>query len=143
MILKRLIPFLLCLLLLVACGRSDPQAALDAAVKNLQTSLEKKDTSAVMALLHPDFSAQQPENGRDWAKQTMTLMFLRYKNINIIALSQDSQIDSRISSRAFTNVSVALTGAEGLIPDSARHYRVNLEWRLLDKEWKLIRLQWE
>jgi hypothetical protein len=143
MILKRLIPLLLCLLLLAACGRSDPQAALDAAVKNLQTSLEKKDTNAVMALLHPDFSAQQPENGRDWAKQTMTLMFLRYKNINIIALSQDSRIDSRISSRAFTDVNVALTGAEGLIPDSARHYRVNLEWRLLDKEWKLIRLQWE
>ncbi|MDR0247452.1 MAG: hypothetical protein LBI16_03525 [Burkholderiales bacterium] len=140
---KRFIPLLLCMILLAACGHSDPQVALDTAVKNLQTSLEKKDTSAVMALLHPDFSAQQPENGREWAKQTMALMFLRYKNINIVALSKDSQIDSRVSSRAFTDASVALAGAEGLIPDSARHYRVKLEWRLIDKEWKLIRLQWE
>ncbi|MDR2244427.1 MAG: hypothetical protein LBE15_03335 [Burkholderiales bacterium] len=143
MILKRFIPLLLCIFLIAACGRSDPQAALNAAVKNLQTSLEKKDTNAVMTLLHPDFSAQQPENNREWAKQTMTLMFLRYKNINVIALSQDSRIDSRIPSRAFTDANVALTGAEGLIPDRAQHYQVKLEWRLVDKDWKLIRLQWE
>ncbi|MDR2016813.1 MAG: hypothetical protein LBP90_04325 [Burkholderiales bacterium] len=143
MTLKRLIPFLLCLVLLTACGRSDPQTALNAAVKNLQTALENKDANTVMTLLHPDFSAQRPEDNREWAKQTMSLMFLRYKNIKIISLSQDSQIDSRVSNRAFTNADVALTGAEGLIPDSARHYRIKLEWQLLDKQWKLIRLQWE
>jgi ketosteroid isomerase-like protein len=143
MTLKRFIPFLLCLALFTACGRSDPQTALNAAVKDLQTALENKDANTVMTLLHPDFSAQQPEDNREWAKQTMSLMFLRYKNIKIIFLSQDNQIDSRVSNRAFTNADIALTGAEGLIPDSARHYRVKLEWRLLDKQWKLIRLQWE
>ncbi|MDR0770646.1 MAG: hypothetical protein LBE75_05560 [Burkholderiales bacterium] len=139
--LKRLI--LLCVILLVACGRSDPQAALEAAAKNLQAALENKDASAVMALLHPDFSAQRPEDDREWAKQMMTLMFLRYKNIRIIALTQNNRIDPQIASRAFTDAEIALTGAEGLIPDSARHYRAKLEWRLLDKQWKLIRLQWE
>ncbi|MCL2309059.1 MAG: hypothetical protein FWC42_02115 [Proteobacteria bacterium] len=143
MALKRFIPFLLCLLLLAACGRSDPQAALDSAVKNLQTSLEKKDANAVMALLHPGFSAQQPEDDREWAKRTMALMFLRYKNVGIAALSQNNRIDPQASVRAFTDADIALTGGEGLLPDNARHYRVRLEWRLLDKQWKLIRLQWE
>ena len=40
-------------------------------------------------------------------------------------------------------VVAALTGAEGLIPDSARHYSVTLEWWLEDGEWKLARLGWE
>ncbi|MDR2239289.1 MAG: nuclear transport factor 2 family protein [Zoogloeaceae bacterium] len=138
---KRLI--LLCAVLLAACGGSDPQAALEAAAKNLQTSLENKDAKAVMALLHPDFAGQQPEDGPEWAKRTMTLMFLRHKNIKVIAVSQDSRIDPQASSRAFTDAEVALTGAEEWIPDSAGHYRVRLEWRLLDEEWKLVRLQWE
>ncbi len=133
----------LCAVLLSACGRSDPQAALNAAVKDFQTALENKDPGAVMALLHPDFSAQQPENGREWAQETMRLMFLRYKNIKVIALSQNGRVDPHVSSRAVTDADIALTGAEGLIPDSARHYRVQLEWRLLDNQWKLIRLQWE
>ncbi|MCL2345661.1 MAG: hypothetical protein FWC58_07400 [Desulfobulbus sp.] len=139
--LKRFI--LLCAMLLAACGRSDPQAALNTAARNLQTALENKDAGAVMALLHPDFTAQQPEDNREWAKRTMTLMFLRHKNIQIIALSQHSQIDPQVSSRAFTDAEVALTGAAGLIPDSAAHYRVRLEWSWLDQQWKLIRLQWE
>lgn len=134
---------LLCAILLAACGRSDPQAVLDAAARNLQTALESKDTSAVMALLHPDFAAQQPEDNREWAKRTMTAMFLRHRNIQVIALLQKSWIDSQASSRAFTDAQVALTGAEGLIPDSARQYRVKLEWSLHDKQWKLFRLQWE
>lgn len=134
---------LICAILLAACGRSDPQAALDAAASGLQTALENKDASAVMALLHPDFAAQQPEDNREWAKRTMTLMFLRHKNIQVIALLQKSWIDPQVSSRAFTDAQVALTGAEGLVPDSARQYRVKLEWSLLDKQWKLLRLQWE
>jgi len=134
---------LLCAILLAACGRSDPQAVLDAAARNLQTALESKDTSAVMALLHPDFAAQQPEDNREWAKRTMTAMFLRHRNIQVIALLQKSWIDPQASSRAFTDAQVALTGAEGLIPDSARQYRVKLEWSLHDKQWKLFRLQWE
>ena len=137
---------LICLLLFVlvgGCARPDPQVALEAAVKNLQTALEKKDTDAVLALLHPDFSGQQPQDGREWAKQTMTLLFLRHKNIGILALSQESKIDPKVPTLAFTDASVALTGAEGLLPDSARSYRVKLQWRLVGKEWKLIELRWE
>ncbi|MDR2710588.1 MAG: nuclear transport factor 2 family protein [Burkholderiales bacterium] len=146
MLLKRLAFFSLCVFLLaagVSCTRSDPQAALDAAVKSLQTSLEKKDADAVMALLHPDFSAQQSENDLEWARQTMRLMFLRYKNIHIVVFSQNSRISDRAGSVAATDAEVALTGAEGLIPDSARHYHVKLDWRLMDKQWKLIGLRWE
>ena len=38
---------------------------------------------------------------------------------------------------------VTLTGAEGLLPDSASHYQVKLEWWLEDGQWQLARLNWE
>ncbi|RRV29107.1 hypothetical protein EGJ23_03385 [Pseudomonas sp. o96-267] len=130
-------------LLLAGCGgRDDPQAALEAAVQQLQDSIEAKSTGAVLEQLHDDFLARQ-ELDREWAKRTMTLLFLRHKNIKVIALGKNSWIDSAISSKGYTEAQVGLSGAEGLIPDSARHYSVKLEWWLDGNEWKLARLDWE
>ncbi|WP_277373621.1 hypothetical protein [Pseudomonas sp. AA-38] len=139
-----LAPLLLfCTFLLVACGaKDDPQAALEAAVQQLQDNLEAKRNGAVLEQLHPDFKAQQ-ELDRDWAKRTMTLLFLRHKNVKVIALGKNSWIDPAISNKGYTEAQVGLTGAEGLIPDSARHYSVKLEWWLDDGEWKLARLNWQ
>lgn len=135
--------FLSLTFLLVGCGpREDPQAALEAAVQQLQDNIEAKRTGAVMDQLHGDFLARQ-ELDREWAKRTMMLLFMRHKNIKVIALGKSSWIDSAVSSKGYTEAQVALTGAEGLIPDSARHYSVKLEWWLDDSEWKLARLDWE
>lgn len=134
---------LLVALLLSGCGaRNDPQAALEAAVQQLQDALEAKQTGAVMTQLHDDFRARE-ELDRDWAKRTMTLLFLRHKNVRVIALAKNSWIDAALSNRGHTEAQVGLSGAEGLIPDSARHYSVKLEWWLEGDEWKLARLDWE
>ena len=86
-------------LLLGGCGgKDDPQAALEAAVQQLQDNIEAKDTGAVMAQLHPDFLARQ-ELDREWAKRTMTLLFLRHKNIQVIALGKNSWIDAAIAKK--------------------------------------------
>ena len=45
--------------------------------------------------------------------------------------------------RAFGGYQVALIGAEGLIPDSARHFTVEMEWWREGEEWKLARLSWQ
>ena len=130
-------------LLLAGCGgRDDPQAALEGAVQQLQDNIEGKNTAAVLDQLHDDFLARQALD-REWAKRTMALLFLRHKNIKVIALAKNSWIDAAISSKGHTEAQVALTGAEGLIPDSARHYSVKLEWWLDGNEWKLARLDWE
>lgn len=130
-------------LLLVGCGaRDDPQAALEAAVQQLQDNLEAKSTGAVMAQLHDDFLARQALD-REWAKRTMALRFLRHKNIKVLALGKHSWIDQALSSKGYTEAQVGLSGAEGLIPDSARHYAVKLEWWRDGDEWQLARLEWE
>jgi hypothetical protein len=136
------VSFLVLLGLLGGCTRSDPQAALEAAVQQLQDNLEAKDSGAVLEQLHPQFGAQQ-QYDRAWAQRTMALLFLRHKQVRVLALSQSSRIDSTYGSKGHTEAQVALTGAEGLIPDSARHYRVRLEWWLEGGEWQLARLEWE
>ena len=73
----------------------------------------------------------------------MALLFLRHKQVKVLALSQSSNIDPTYSSKGYTEAQVAMTGAEGLIPDSARHYSVKLEWWLEDGEWRLAKLDWE
>ncbi|WP_339490931.1 hypothetical protein [Pseudomonas sp. EL_65y_Pfl2_R95] len=137
------LPLLLGFALLAGCTANDtPQAALDKAVQQLQDNLEAKKTSAVMAQLHSEFAAQQ-QFDQAWAKRTMTLVFLRYKNVKVIALSKENRIDPTYSTKGYTEVQVALTGAEGFLPDSARHYSVRLEWWLEGDEWTLARLDWQ
>ncbi len=63
---------LLCALSLASCARDDPEAALQAAAERLQASLESKQTSALMELLHADFQAQR-QYDRDWARRTAML----------------------------------------------------------------------
>ncbi len=140
---KFALPLTLFCALLSGCGGvDDPQAALEAAVQQLQDNLEAKKTNAVIEQLHPEFMAQA-EFDRDWAKRTMTLMFLRHKNIKVLALSKSSHVDPTYSEKGHTDAQVGLLGAEGLIPDSAKHYAVKLEWWLDDGEWRLARLDWQ
>jgi hypothetical protein len=63
--------------------------------------------------------------------------------VRVIAIGTSSEVDPTYSEKGHTRAEVAMTGAEGLIPDSARHYSVKLEWWLEDGEWKLARLNWE
>src|SRR3990167_3414818 len=135
------LPFVMLLALLTGCrAKDDPQASLEAAVQQLQDNLEAKDSGAVLEQLHPQFSAQQ-EFDRDWARRTMALLFLRHKHVRVIALSKNSRLDPTYRDKGHSQAQVALTGAEGLIPDSARHYGVKLEWWREGEEWRLARLR--
>lgn len=132
---------LLIVSLLSGCGQTDPQAALEAAVQQLQDNLENKQTNAVLEQLHGQFSAEQ-QYDREWAKRTMLMVFLRHQKVSVIAFSKTSKIDPTYPDKGHTEAEIALAGASGLIPDNAAHYRVKLQWWLEDGEWKLARLNW-
>lgn len=128
---------------LVACGQpDDPQVALDAAVQRLQDALEAKDTDAVLDLLDAKFRAQD-ELDREWARKTMGLMFLRYRQVKVIAVSRSSRVDPASDRIGRTEAQVLVTGAQGLIPERASPYALRLEWWREGDDWKLRDLRWE
>lgn len=130
------------MLLLAGCGREAPEAALESAARTLQESIENRDTAALLAQIHPDFRANQNLD-REWLRRTAALMFLRHRNVRVLALSSDSWLDPSYTSKGHSEAQVALTGAQGLVPERVGHYSVRLEWWLEDGEWLLARLDWD
>lgn len=129
-------------LLLAACGKDDPQVALEATVQRLQDALEAKDADAVLDLLDPQFRAQD-ELDREWARKTMALMFLRYQNVKVIAVSSSNRVDTAGGRTGRTEAQVLITGAQGLMPERASPYALQLEWWREGDDWKLRDLRWE
>ncbi|NKQ09169.1 hypothetical protein [Pseudomonas sp. SST3] len=129
-------------LLLVGCGREDSQTALESAAQSLQDSIENKDNEELMAIIHPEFSANQRLD-RDWVQRTAAMMFLRHGNVGVIALNRQSWIDPTYPDKGYSEAQLALTGAERWLPQRVGHYHVRLEWWREDGEWLLARLNWE
>jgi len=130
----------LALTAVAGCSRPNPQAELEAAVQALQDSLEAKRRDAVLEQLAPDFQAQS-ELDREWAKRTMTLLFLQNANVKVVALARKSRVTGETSGE--TDAQVVLAGGQGLVPVRASPYMVNLHWRREGRQWRLARLEWE
>ena len=122
------------------CGRDNPQAELDAAVRTLQDNLESRRAGAVLEQLSSDFQARS-ELDREWAKRTMTLLFLQNANVKVVSLTQRSGITGETSGE--TDAQVVLAGGQGLLPERASPYSVKLQWRRDGRQWRLARLDWE
>lgn len=127
---------------LLACHAQSPIDALDAAAQRLQDNLSNKRTSAVAQQLDNNFSAQQGMDKKD-AQQQMMLVFMRFKNVNILVLNRSCQLDNSYHDRGHCSAQVAVTGAQGLIPERADYYKVNSQWQLEGKEWRLLKLHWD
>jgi hypothetical protein len=123
-----------------SCSRDNPQADLEAAVQTLQDGLEARRAGAVLEQLAPDFRAQS-ELDREWAKRTMTVLFLQNANVTVVALTRSSRVTGKTSGE--TDAQVVLAGGQGLVPERASPYSVKLHWRREGRQWKLARLEWE
>ncbi len=126
---------------LLACHSQSPIDALDAAAQRLEENLSNKRNSAVTEQLHQDFSAQQGMDKKA-AQQQMLLLFMRFKNVNILVMNRSCQLDNSYRDRGHCSAQVAISGAQGLIPERADYYKVNSQWQLNGEEWQLIKLEW-
>ena len=138
-----LLPLLmLTALLLGACSKDDPQARLEATVRQLQGNIESRDAGAVMDLVDERFR-MQGDLDADRARKTMMGIFYRYANIKVFAVGHQTRIDPASPLTGYTEAQVLVTGAQGLIPERATPYSVRMEWRLVDGDWKLYDLKWD
>ena len=128
--------------LLAACGEGDPQARLEAAAKALQAAIEARHTSDVMDLLDEHFQGSGNLD-RDGTRRLLTATFLRYQNIQVMAMSSRHRVDPQTPTLGVSEAQVLVTGAQGLVPERAEPYKVRLEWRLVGGDWKLADLRWD
>ena len=91
-------------------------------------------------LVDADFQAQS-EHDREWAKRTMTVLFLQNTNVKVVALTSTSRITGETSGE--TDAQVVLAGGRGLLPERASPYSVKLQWRREGRQWRLARLDWQ
>lgn len=129
-------------LAVVACSSPSPEDALNDAAKQLQANLESKQAGAAARQLHEGFLAQGHYN-RQAARQQMLGLFMRYKNVNILVINRQCQLDAGFNYRGQCTAQVAVTGAQGLIPERLDYYSVNSVWELEEGEWLLHRLDWQ
>lgn len=127
---------------LAACGKDDPQAKLEAAVRALQAAIEARDTGDVMDLLDEHFQGSGNLD-RDGTRRLLTATFLRFQNIKVLAASLNAQVDPQAPTLGRVEAQVLVTGAQGLIPERAEPYAVRMEWRLVGGDWKLGDLRWD
>ena len=73
----------------------------------------------------------------------MMLVFMRFKNIIIVVIIRSCLLDSSYHDRGHCSAQVAVSGAQGLIPERADYYNVKSQWQLDGKDWQLIQLHWD
>ena len=130
-------------LLLGACStKEDPLAALNAQADVLIAALQGQQSGKVLAILHPEFTAQE-NLGQDWVRQTMTAMFLRYRDIRIHVVQREARLFPGAREAAEIKGRVVLVGAEGLLPQEGDYVEVTSEWRQDEGVWKLFRIRWQ
>jgi len=125
--------------LLSGCSRTEPEQALRSTITTLQSSIERRDGSALEELLADDFIGPDGLD-RNGARRTAQLMFLRYPNVGVSLGPLDVDLKEE---HATVRFSAALTGGVGALPASGQLYDVETGWRLVDGEWRLVNANWK
>ncbi len=132
--------------LLSACGKTPPEEAIGENIDALQLAIQEKDNGAVREHLSGQFRGLG-ERGTHLdagnVRQYLAGLFLRYRNINVLVSNTRVTVEEYDPYRATSTSSVVVTGAEGLIPDTARIYQVKGIWALEEGEWKLLEVSWD
>src|SRR5688572_25913066 len=131
--------FVLLLVLLAACSREPPEAALRATIASMQQAAEKHDTDALFEPIAEDFSGSEGMD-RTAFRRYVTLMNMRYKSVDVSLGPMDVKL---FGDRATVKFTAAVTSGTGLLPDQGQVYDVDTGWRLEGSDWKLISAKWK
>lgn len=127
------------LVLLSACRRDDPEAALRAALDEVRTAIETRDAAALDAALAADFIGPEGLDAAG-AERMARVSFRRYRDVGI---SLGPYELAMTETHATVRFDAVLTGGRGqVLPDAVRVYAVESGWRLEAGDWRLTSLHW-
>ena len=137
---KKIILLSVLLLLISACSqpKNDETLILEQ-ISILESSIEQHNHSDFMDIVASNY--HDPINNNKKSLQAMLLVyFLRFKDISVLLSNTTVEIHSI---RTDAHSQVIITGGQGLIPDTARHYKVHSCWKKEADVWLLSCLEWQ
>lgn len=127
------------LLVVAACSRPAPEAALREAVAAMEASIDARDAGGLARQLDDDFIGPSGMD-REGARRTAALYFLQHARIGLVP--GPLSIDIR-DSGAQVSLTVGVSGGNSrLLPESGQVYDVRSGWRLRDGEWRMTSIEW-
>ena len=133
------------LLLLAACRPDPPEAALRAAVAELEAAIEARDAGDIEAMLAGDFVGPDGMD-RAAARRLAQLVLLRNPDVAVVLGPLDIVLrgDQAGPTHATVAFTAALAGGRGRwLPESGSVYRVETGWRREGGDWRLASARWE
>jgi ketosteroid isomerase-like protein len=126
-----------------ACSKSDPEREVRAALTQMQSAIESRDTGAFMGFVADDFTrADEAMTARD-VRRILTGIFLTQQKINIGASIQSVVIEGKPQDRALVKVNVIATGsgANAVLPTSAQTWEITAALRREGSTWRVFNAQ--
>lgn len=125
---------------LAGCSHSPPEARLRERITAMQEALEARNPRAFAAGIAEDFTADAGLD-KEGVRNLLRAQLLRNQRIGVTLGPLDVQLHGERASVAFK--AMLTGGSGGLIPDSARGWRITSGWRDGPDDWQLIQARWE
>jgi len=121
------------------CSQEDPEYLLRQSLKELVNIVEQKKRRALTNKLTLDFSGN-----KIFTRRSMSALVFRYylqhKIIRLYTLINVLEVKTQNTGKIIFHI--ALTSTTSTLPEHMRVFKVESEWRLEDKAWKISRANW-
>ncbi len=126
------------IVILPACHKTPPEAALRATIASMQAAAKDHDTSALFKPIADDFAGPDGMDRKSF-RQLVTLQGLRSQSLGVRLGPIDVKLYGDRASASFT---AALSGGAGWVPDRVQVYEIETGWRQSGGDWTLITASW-
>ena len=137
---------LLCLLLNGCSNPVDPIVAIEANIETMEAALADGDSGELTQFLAESFTggtAGELNLNKDQVRNMVRGYSLRYKHLRVLLNRVTVELDEQEPALAYMTGTVALSGANRLLPSAGGVYTIAGEWQNFDGDWKLRRLTWQ
>ena len=124
---------------LAACARDDPERELRTAIASMAQAVGRRDLGAFLDAVSDDFTRESGAFGKQEAKRTLAMVYLRNEKVNMTAVVTDVRIDG---ATAYAKVRVVAIGGAGLLPERGQTWDFDSAWRREGGRWKVFNAEW-
>lgn len=123
---------------LVACDKTPDEEKIRAALSEIETAVQKRQTRPVLKYFSKNFTGPDGMTVRQ-LRQLMAAHYFRNKKIQIVIAGLRIKVTGI---DADVHFNAATTGGTGLLPERLQYYDVDTTWRKIDGDWRIKSANW-